>query len=232
MRILPLVFAAAMVAFPGLAETSAPAISVTGQGSVTAPPDMATFSLGVNTTGETARAALDANSAALVAVLAQLSAAGVADKDMQTSGLSLGPVYDYSASGSGEAPKPTGFQATNMVTVKVHALDGLGALLDAAVGEGANTLNGVFFGLEDTSAMADEARLLAVADARRKAELLAGAAGAKLGRIIAIGEGGTVMPFGGMGGVAFERAAPAAVPVAAGELEISAQVSVTWELAE
>lgn len=231
MRILPLVFAAVLTAFPVLAEAPAPVISVTGEGSVTAPPDMATFSLGVATTGETARAALDANSAALAAVLAQLKGAGVAEADMKTSGLSLGPVYDYSASGSGEAPKPRGFQASNMVTVKVHALDGLGALLDAAVGEGANTLNGVFFGLEDTAEKADAARLLAVADARRKAVLLAEAAGVKLGRIVAIAEGGTAVPFGGMGGVAFERAA-ASVPVAAGELEITSQVSVTWEIAE
>lgn len=230
MRILTVLSTAILLASPALAEETAPVITVTGEGTVAAVPDMATVSLGVTTNGDTARAALDANSAALAAVIARLKASGVAATDIQTSGLSLGPVFDYAASSSGGAPKPTGFQASNMVTVEVHALDALGTMLDAAVGDGANTLNGIFFGLEDSAPKADEARLKAMADARRKAELLAEAAGARLGAIVAIGEGGAVVPYAGFGGAAFDRAA-SAVPVASGELAVSATLSVTWELA-
>lgn len=229
MRLLPLFFSALLLATPAFADEARPVISVTGEGAAAALPDMATVSLGVATSGPTARDALDANSAAIAAVLARLASAGIEERDVQTNGLSLGPVYDYSSTGEGRGPVLTGFQASNMVTVKVRALDGLGALLDAVVGEGANTVNGVHFGLEDAEAKGDEARIAALADAERKASLLAEAAGTRLGRIVAISEGGVAMPIGGMGGVAFERAA-APVPVAAGELTVSASVSVTWEL--
>ncbi|MCB2151732.1 MAG: SIMPL domain-containing protein [Rhodobacteraceae bacterium] len=229
MRILSLILVAALAASPALAEDRKPVISVTGEGSIEAPPDMATISLGVTTTGNTASEALDANSAALSAVLARLTAAGIAERDVQTSGLSLGPVYDYASSGERGGPVLTGFQASNMVTARVRVLDDLGVLLDAAVGEGANTVNGVYFGLADSADEADAARLAAMADARRKATLLAEAAGLTLGRIVSIGEGGTAMPMAAMGGVAFERAA-APVPVAAGELTVSASVAVVWEL--
>jgi len=231
MRTLLALSTAILLAVPAWSEETRALITVSGEGSVNAIPDMATVSLGVTTSGQTAKEALDANGAALHAVIERLKAAGVAPTDIQTSGLSLGPVFDYSSSTPGEAPKPSGFQASNMVTVEVHALDSLGEMLDAAVSDGANTLNGIFFGLEDTVPKADEARLKAMADARRKAEMLAEAAGAKLGPIAAINEGGTMMPMPGYGGVAFDRMAPA-VPVAAGELTVGATVSVTWELAD
>lgn len=229
MRTVLALSTAILLAAPAWADEPRALITVSGEGSVSAVPDMATVSLGVTTTGETAKAALDANGSALHAVIERLKAAGVAPADIQTSGLSLGPVFDYSGSTPGEAPKPTGFQASNMVTVEVHTLPTLGEMLDAAVSDGANTLNGVFFGLEDNTSKADEARLKAMADARRKAELLAEAAGAKLGAIASISEGGVAMPFAGYGGVAFDRAA-SAVPVAAGELTVGASVTVTWEL--
>lgn len=229
MRILTILSTAILLASPALADGKAPVITVTGEGTVSAVPDTATVSLGVTTNGDTARAALEANSAALAAVIERLKASGVAETDIQTSGLSLGPVFDYAASGA--APKPTGFQASNMVTVEVHALDALGGMLDAAVGDGANTLNGIFFGLEDSAPKADEARLMAMADARRKAELLAEAAGARLGPIVAIGEGGAAVPYAGYGGATFDRAA-SVVPVASGELAVSATLSVSWELAQ
>ncbi|MCV2868395.1 SIMPL domain-containing protein [Defluviimonas sp. WL0002] len=229
MRILPLVFSALLIASPAFAQDAPSVISVTGQGTIAAMPDMATISLGVATNGSTAREALDANSEAIAAVLSRLTASGIAEKDIQTSGLSLGPVYDYSSANEGRGPKLTGFQASNMVTVKVRALNELGALLDTTVGEGANTINGVFFGLEESDAKADEARLAAMADARRKAELLAEAADVRLGRIVSISEGGVAMPMGGMGAVAFERAA-APVPIAEGEVTVSASVSISWEI--
>jgi uncharacterized protein YggE len=212
---------------PAAAQT-APTISVTGEGQVAVTPDMATVSLGVTVNGETAKAALDANSAALSAVIDRLKSAGIEARDIQTTGLSVGPIFDFSS--SAPVQKVLGYTASNMVTVQVRAIDQVGPVLDASVTDGANTLNGVMFGLQDQRAATDEARTAAVAEARRRAELLAGAAGVKLGRVIAISDqGGFASPMP-MGGMAMDRAA--SVPVAAGSMTVSASVTVTYEVAE
>ncbi len=233
MRLLTLLATTCALAVPltataSLAEDRHATISVTGEGQVMTVPDMATLSLGVTVTGDTAKAALDANSAALAAVIERLKTAGIDPKDIQTSGLSLGPAYDYSASSSTQ--KVTGYTATNMVTVQVRAIDSVGSVLDASVTDGANMLNGISFGLQDPVPASDEARTKAVADARHKAELLAGAAGLKLGPILSMADQGGFMPPMPMGGMAFEKAA--AVPVATGQMVVSATVGVTYELTE
>ncbi len=132
-----------------LAEAPVPQISVTGEGRVDVAPDMATVSLGVTTQGATAAEAMAANSAAVQAVLDRLTAAGIAARDVQTTGLSLNPLW--SNYDSGQQQKIEGYAAANMVTVRVRALDGLGGVLDAAVSDGANTLNGLSFGLATPS---------------------------------------------------------------------------------
>jgi hypothetical protein len=228
MRILPALAALAVLAGPALAEGASATISVTGEGSVDVVPDMATVTLGVTVSGDTAKAALDANSAALSAVIEKLKAAGIEDRDIQTSGLSLGPVYDYSSSGNPQ--QVLGYTASNMVTVRVRAIDTVGSVLDASVTDGANTLNGIAFGLTDPVPAADEARKAAVADARRKAELLAAAAGVELGPIVSISETQGFVPMPMMAGAAFDRSA--AVPVAAGEMSVGASVSMTFEIAQ
>jgi uncharacterized protein len=204
-----------------------PQITVTGDGRVEAAPDLATITIGVTTQGKTAAEAMEANSAALSVVLANLRATGVADRDLQTSGLSLNPVWSNYA--SSQAPQITGFQAMNMLTVRVRALDTLGDVLDAAVKDGANTLNGLAFGVDNPAPLLDEARTRAVADARRKAEVLAAAAGVTLGRILTIGEGGGGSP---MPQYRMEASMAAdSVPVAQGEVSLSANVAVVWEIA-
>lgn len=201
-------------------------ITVTGEAMVFRAPDMATISIGVTTVEATAAEALAANSAAMQAVIDRLKAAGVADKDIQTSNLSVNPNWSgYDSSSSGQTI--SGYTASNYVTVDIRALDGLGAVLDAAVADGANTLNGVSFGLADPRPALDEARVAAVADARAKAELLAGAAGVKLGEIVSITEGGgygTPVPV-------YKADSAGAVPVQAGEVSYNAGVTVTWALA-
>lgn len=175
---------------PALAENATrPMITVTGTGTVEATPDIATLSIGVTTQGETAAAALSANTAQLEAVMARLTAAGIEARDMQTSNLSLNPNWTGYDNSSTTGPTIAGYVATNMLTIRVRQLDGLGAVLDAAVADGANTLNGLSFGLADPAPALDEARKEAVAEARARAELLATAAGVKLGRIISISEG-------------------------------------------
>lgn len=212
---------------PSLAQDKSPAtIVVTGTGTVEAAPDIATLSIGVTTQGDTAAAAMAANSAAVDAVIARLTASGIAPRDMQTSNLSLFPVWSDS---SVSPPAMTSYTASNQLTVRVRDLATLGAVLDAAVTDGANTLNGLTFGLADPEPALDTARTEAVAAARSRAELLATAAGLKLGRIVMISEGGASTDPGPM----FRADASAmSVPVAGGELGLSASVTVQYELAE
>lgn len=230
MRILSSLATVALLAGPALAEDAKAMITVTGEGQVAVVPDMATISLGVTVNGDTAKAALDANSAALAAVLERLTAAGIEAKDVQTSGLSLGPVYDYSSSSSGGAQKVQGYNASNMVTVQVRSIEQVGPVLDASVTDGANMLNGITFGLLDPVPATDEARKKAVEDARRKAALYAGAAGVELGKIVSITEGGSFGAPVMMGGAAFAKAD--SVPVAAGEMTVGASVTVTFAVAD
>jgi uncharacterized protein len=228
MRALSVLILSAALALPlpALAETQPPMITVTGTGTVEAAPDIATLTIGVTTQGDTAAAALSANTAALEAVMARLVSAGVAPRDMQTSNLSLNPNWTgYDSS----APTISGYVAANMLTIRVRQLDTLGAVLDAAVADGANTLNGLTFGLADPAPALDAARKEAVADARARAELLAEAAGVKLGRIVSISEAGAGPDPAPM----FRAEASAApVPVASGELGLTANVTIFYEIAE
>ncbi|NHB77525.1 SIMPL domain-containing protein [Rhodobacter calidifons] len=201
-------------------------ISVTGTGTVEAAPDMATLMIGVTTQGDTAAAALAANTAATDAVIARLTASGIEARDMQTSNLSINPNWTgYDSS----APRISGYVASNMLTVRVRKLDTTGAVLDAAVADGANTLNGLTFGLADPEPAYAEARKEAVADARAKAELLAGAAGVSLGAVLSIADGGAMTDPAPM----YREAVSAApVPVVGGELGLVATVTLTFAIAD
>jgi len=219
-----LILAAALaLPLPALAQAP-PTLSVTGTGTVEAVPDLATLTIGVTTSRETAAAALAANNTALQAVLDRLTAAGIAARDMQTSNLSLHP--DWSGQ-DGAAPAISGYVASNLLTVRVRALEGLGTILDAAVADGANTLHGLGFGLADPEPALNAARREAVADARARAELLAGAAGVTLGRILSISEGGPSLDQ-----MPVFRAEASGVPVAQGELGLTANVTLVFELVE
>ena len=231
MRPLPALFLAAALALPlagpALAETPMPpTISVTGEGVIQTAPDLATLSIGVTTQGATAAEALAANTTAMNAVLARMATAGIAPRDMQTSSLSLNPNWTgYDSS----TPTISGYIATNMLTVQVRALDSLGAVLDAAVTDGANTLNGLTFGMADPAPVLNEARKAAVADARARAELLAGAAGVKLGNILSISEAAGAMSPMPM----FKADASAGpVPVVGGELGLTAAVTILYEIVQ
>lgn len=223
-----LLTAALAIPLPALAEDSMPSmITVTGTGTVEAAPDVATLTIGVTTQGETAAVALSSNTAALEAVMGRLTAAGIEARDMQTSNLSLNPNWTGYDTNS---PTISGYVAANMLTIRVRQLDGLGAVLDAAVADGANTLNGLSFGLADPVPALNEARKEAVADARAKAELLAAAAGVKLGRIASISEAGSASPEPAPMFRAEASLAP--VPVAGGELGLSASVTIYFEIAQ
>lgn len=229
---------AALVPFALLAGLSLPAyagsITIEGRGEVTAAPDMAQINSGVTTQGATAREALDANSAAMTDLIAELKAAGIAARDIQTSGFSVTPNYVYTderdANGYSLPPKIAGYQVSNTVTVTVRALDTLGAILDKSVTVGANTINGVTFGVADPSALYNEARKAAFADARAKAELYATAAGGTLEDIESISESQGFNSPQPMAMYAVRAEAAADVPVEGGELAFSINVSVQWDL--
>ena len=205
-----------------------PQISVTGEGVVDGIPDMATLSLGVTTIGDTAAAAMAANTDALNAVMARLKSAGIADRDLQTTNLSINP--NWTGYDSGQRQRIDGYTASNQLTVRIRDLDGLGAVLDAAIQDGANTLNGLSFGLSEPRPAMDAARKAAVEDARARATLLVEAAGATLGPIVSITEGGGFSVPQPM----FRQSADAAgaVPVAAGEVATTANVTIVFEIAQ
>lgn len=230
MRNFRFLLAFLVLVVPAYAEEFRPTITVSGEGRVEMAPDMATISLGVITEALTAKEALDQNSAQLSAVISRLKETGIEDRDIQTSGLSLGPRYDYSNSTG--SPKVTGYTVSNMVTIRVRLLDSLGGVLDNVVSDGANTLNGLSFGLQDKGPGTDEARRRAVADARRKAELYAAAAGVKLGAVLSIAEqGGAYQPMPmAMAEASFAKGGD--VPVAAGELTLLSAITMVYALSE
>ena len=217
---------------PIAAETlPAPAlITVSGEGVVQGAPDLAILSIGVTTEAETATQAMAENSRALSTVLERLKASGIEARDLQTSNLSLNPNWTGYDSSSGGRPKIAGYTATNQLTVRIRALEALGEVLDAAITDGANALNGLSFAMSDPRLATDEARKRAVADARAKATLLVEAAGAKLGRIVSISEAGSYLP---QPGPMFRAAAEAMpVPVEGGEVSANASVTVVFEIVQ
>lgn len=206
-------------------------LEVSAQSDVKAAPDMATVSAGVMTSSATADAAMKANATSMTAVFAALKKAGIAEKDIQSAGISVNPQYHY---GQNEAPRITGYQANNTVNVVLRDLGNIGPVLDALVEQGANQLNGPMFGIENTAPLLDKARAEAVKKARARAEIYAAAAGLKVKRIISIAEnvGYAVPPPMPMMKAMAMDAAQASTPVAPGEVGLSATVNVKFELTQ
>jgi uncharacterized protein len=218
-----------LLATPALADSDIPpAISVTGEATISTPPDLAHIDAGVASDAKTARDASEANNAAMAKVLQALKGANIDDKDIQTSRLSLQPQYASTAS---SRPGPTsiiGYRASNHVTVKLRDVAKVAGVIDTLVAAGANEIGGINFTVSQASKLLDEAREKAVADARRKAEIYAKAAGVTLGAPLIISEGGApVIPL-------FRaRMAPmaaASTPIAQGEETLSVSVNVTWAI--
>lgn len=228
--------AQAQTAQPVLAA-NATLLSLTAQGKSTRTPDLAVFNAGVVTQGTTASEALAANSAAMNRVIATLRKAGIADKDIQTSQISLNPVYsqpEYGPNGvPRQEPRITGYQAVNNVTIRSRNVAGFGKVLDALVASGANQVNGPSFQMAEPAAAMDEARLDAMKNARARAELYARAAGLRVVRIVSISESGGFAPPQPIYARAMkaEMVAAAPTPIAVGEVEAEVAVSVQFELA-
>ena len=230
MRLLNSLIVSAALALP--LATSALAdgnfITVTGEATVEVTPDMATISLGVTTTGANAVEAMAANSKALQTVIDRLKASGVEARDLQTANLSLYPNW-ASGGESYSAQSIADYTASNMLNVRVRALDTLGSVLDASITDGANTLNGITFELAVPGPALDQARVAAVADARARATVLVGAAGTKLGKIISVTEN---VGYSTPSPMFRSEGADDKVAVAAGQIGMMSSVMVTFEMTE
>ncbi|MBS1183733.1 MAG: 26 kDa periplasmic immunogenic protein precursor [Proteobacteria bacterium] len=234
----PLLVAASLMLLPAaaVAADTGPVpstLTLSADGIVSAAPDTAIVSLGAVQEAETADAALTANNAAMRKMLAALKEAGVADRDIATSGFTIDPVMSYppqKADGTQAAPKITGYRVSNAITVKLRDIAKAGGLLDKVIRVGANDVRGVGFTVDDQDSLMDEARIEAIKTLETKAALYAKAGGFTLKRILALSEGSQQNPPMPM--LMMAKAAPQsdAVPLAAGEQDIRATVNITWEI--
>ena len=226
-------------------------LSLTAEGESSRTPDIAMFSAGVVTQATTAVEAISDNSRRMDQVVAALKRAGIADRDIQTSAINLNPVYsdpDREAqirarqTGQPYIPPPPeqqvrriiGYEARNTVQVRVRNLGNMGRVIDTLVAQGANEVNGPNFTLDDQRAALDEARTQAVAEGRQRAELYARAAGLRVARILSISEGGGYHPVQRSivltGSSRAGAPPPPPTPVQPGELTLSVNVSMQFEL--
>ncbi|MDZ4775592.1 MAG: SIMPL domain-containing protein [Alphaproteobacteria bacterium] len=224
---------------PAMAQDTAPAaghhqmmiegttLTVSAESRTSERPDIATVTAGVVTEAPTAEAALAENARRMTAVIAAIKRAGVADRDIQTSQLSIQPQTVYAEN---VPPRVTGYQATNTVSVKVRNLANVGKTVDALVQQGGNQLNGIQFGLNEPDAALDRARAEALKKARARADVYAQAVGMRVHKIIAIQEGGSVDLPRPMPQMAMRMAANESTPVQAGEVDLTANVTVMFEL--
>ncbi len=202
-------------------------ITVTGSGRVTVSPDLADLRLGVSVTEPTPEGARQASARAMDEVIARLKALGIADRDLQTSIVSVSPAYDYSSNTN--PPTLTGYTFSNIVAVVIRDIDRVGDAIDATLGAGATNVDRISFRVEDQSAAESEARQRAMVDARAKAETLAAAGGVSISGVAAIVESGAAVPYPTpFAGMAEMAARDASTPIEAGMNEVAATVIVTY----
>ena len=203
-------------------------LNVSAQAEARRVPDIATISAGVVTQAADGNTAMRQNAEQMAKVMAAIKAAGIADKDIQTSGISLNPQYRYAEN---EAPSITGYQATNTVSLKVRDITKLGKVLDSLASQGANQINGPTFQIDQPEPVYDEARLAALKKARDRAETYAKALGLSVRRIVSISEGGGgFRPVPMMAMAAPRGKMEMDTAVSPGETEVSVSLDVVFEL--
>jgi hypothetical protein len=235
-----LVISQGLVAWPAAAQTTAATttpsdltrtITVVGKGTVTIKPDTAQATLGVETMGKNVKDATAESSATMEAIIKALTALGIAEKDIQTSGFSVWSERNPAV--EGRLSDEVTYRVMNTVNVQVRDMDQVGAVLDAAIEAGANAVHGVSFYVDDTDKIESDARAKAVVDARAKAEELAKLNDVKVGVVISVSEvvGGSVpysnfnmkdMAYAGMGG--------GAGPISPGELDMSTTLQISYAI--
>ncbi|WP_374348300.1 SIMPL domain-containing protein [Thermomonas sp.] len=204
-------------------------LSISASAETSRTPDIATLSTGVVTQSTEANTAMRNNAVQMDKMMAALRAAGLAERDIQTSGINLNPQYKYA---DNMPPTIVGYQASNTVNVKVRELGKLGKVLDTLVAQGANQINGPTFGIDKPDPAYTEARIAAVKKAQAQAQTYADTLGMRVLRIVSINEGGSSGPQPVP--VMRMMAAPAPMAkdtaVAAGESSVSVSVDMVFEL--
>lgn len=227
-----LLFIALLLAAPAMAEQSAEkrrSVTVYGQGEASGPPDLASISAGVQTLAKTVAEATDQNQAALDKIMAAIRKHGIEAKDIQTSDYSVWPEQREDRNANGGVTI-TGYRVNNTVRLTVRDIDKLGEILTALTDAGANSIHGIEFQVEDTDALEQQARSLAMQDARERAEALAGLADLELGDVlhISIGGGGGVPRF--MGHRMEMAHGSDSVGISEGQLTVTVSVQVVYEI--
>lgn len=210
------------------AQPSPSVLNVNTSADLKQAPDIAIISAGVITQSRNARTAMAENATKMAAAFAAIKAAGIAERDMQTAGISLQPQYVYEEN---KPPKITGYQVSNTLTIRVRAMDKVGTVLDSLVAQGINQISGPSFGIDDPDAALDKAREEAMQKAMRRANLYARTTGMRVKRVVSINESGGYQNPQPVPMMAMARMADSAsTPVAGGEVTMSIQLNVQFEL--
>lgn len=203
-------------------------ITVSGEGKVSAVPDMATVVLAVVTEDQQAIAALENNSTTMAKLVKSLETLGVTKKELHTDSFQVNAKYVYPKD---QDPRLVGYIVVNHLTVTVCDTSLLGKVLDSSVKNGANRVNSMSWGFKDPEKLLDQARVAAVLDAKRKATLMANTAGSTLGTLVSISESAHYAPrFGNMYAARADSAPGGNVPVEAGTQTLRVNVSVVWNV--
>ena len=213
---------------PAAVSTDGTLLSVSAQAETTRVPDIAHLSTGVVTQAADANAAMRANAAQMTRVVDAIRKAGIAERDIRTSGVNLHPQYRYA---DNQPPTITGYEARNTVDITVRKIGELGGIMDALVAVGANQINGPSFEVDDKEGAYDEARRAAIEKARARAQMYAQTLGMEVRRIVSISEGnGGFGPPVPMMAMARMDKAEAGTPIAPGESTLSVNLDVLFEL--
>ncbi len=212
---------------PAVASADGTLLSVSAQAEAKRVPDIATLSAGVVTQASDANAAMRANADEMTKVVAAIRAAGIAERDIQTSGVNLNPQYRYAEN---QPPAITGYQASNNVNITVRDIAKVGKILDALVATGANQVNGPSFDVDDKESAYDEARRAAVEKAQGRAEMYARTLSMQVRRIVSISEGSGYNPPRPMMAMARMEKAQADTPISPGESTLSVNLDIVFEL--
>lgn len=231
-----LMLAAAALSTPAAAQQTASIsqtiagtrLDINATGEVTRVPDVAIITAGVVTRSATASGAIQDAANRMQRVLAALKRAGVEDRDIQTSSVSLNPEYRYPEN---QSPQLTGYTASNQLTIRFRDIRNSGKILDALVSEGANQISGPNLTIDKPEAALDEARAKAIAEARARADLYARSLGMRVVRVVSVSESGGSFPVPPpMPMFARAEAAQADTKIVPGEQKLQVNLAITFEL--
>lgn len=207
-----------------------PVVTLSVSEEVSGTPDIATISTGVQTRAPTAQAAMSQNASQMDKLIAAIAAAGIARKDIQTSGINLNPQYDYSNQAPGQGPRFIGYEASNQLTVKIRQINKAGDIIDKLVGAGATNVNGPSFSIDDNEPLLLQARTKALKTAKARATFYATQSGYRSARLIALSETGSIagppVPMMAM----MARADSAATKIEPGQLQVGVTLTAQYAL--